>query len=297
MTEPEKKIPIGATAQDSSQPESITLAQLLQDEPLHSPRLISSLFSDPHHGQIDFPQEIHIHCAHEKCRGVRRHVRSGKSGLLVHAGDLYQFVSYECTNCTIPGKVFGVKARLSTLKKGMCVKLYEEPAFGHPIPKRLFQVIGETNREPFLQARRAIGRGLGIGAYTYYRRIVENTKFELVDSVLEVARATNASPDQIKLIEHAQSERQFSKAIETLRDASAIPAVLLIDGHNPLTLLHDLLSEGIHELTDQECLKRAQEAEVILCEIADRMQIALTERKTVKAAITSIMNRKRDLKK
>jgi hypothetical protein len=67
---------------------------------------------------------------------------------------------------------------------------------------------------------------------------------------------------------------------------------LLIDGHNPLALLHDLLSEGIHQLSDGECLERAQEAEVILCEIADRMQIALTERKTVKAAVTSILKRK-----
>ena len=59
-----------------------------------------------------------------------------------------------------------------------------------------------------------------------------------------------------------------------------------------LTLLHDLLSEGIHEPDDDECLERAQEAEVILCEIADLMQIALTKRKTVKASLSSILNRK-----
>jgi hypothetical protein len=93
-------------------------------------------------------------------------------------------------------------------------------------------------------------------------------------------------------LKSAQSEKQFSKVIETLRDVSAIPAVLLIDGHNPLSLLHDLLSVGIHQLNDGECLERAREAETILCEIADRMQIAMTERKTVKSAITSILNRK-----
>ena len=87
-------------------------------------------------------------------------------------------------------------------------------------------------------------------------------------------------------------ETQFSKAIELLRDASAIPAVLLIDGHNPLALLHDSLSEGIHRLADGECLERAEHAEVILCEIAERIHIAVTERKTVKAALTSILNRK-----
>ncbi len=113
-----------------------------------------------------------------------------------------------------------------------------------------------------------------------------------MDSVLAVANATKASSGQIELLKKAQSERQFSKAIQILSDVDAILAILLIDGHNPLTLLHDLLSEGIHELDDDECLERAQEAEVILCEIADRMQIALTERKTVKAALTSILNRK-----
>ena len=142
-----------------------------------------------------------------------------------------------------------------------------------------------------MQARRAIARGLGIGAYAYYRRIIENTKFELVDSVLGVARATKAPSEQIKLLEKAQSERQFSKAMEMLGDVDAIPAVLLINGHNPLTLLHDLLSEGIHKLDDKECLARAQEAEVILCEIANLMQTALTERKAVTDALTSILNR------
>jgi hypothetical protein len=174
-----------------------------------------------------------------------------------------------------------------------CTKIYQEPPFGHAIPKRLFQVIGESNREHFLQARRAIARGLGIGAYAYYRRIVENTKFDLVGSVLEVAQATNASPQQIELLKKAQSEKQFSKAIEMLRDVSAIPAVLLIDGQNPLVWLHDALSEGIHKLSDRECLERAREAEVIVCEIADRMQMAVTEQKAVKDALSSMMKRKK----
>ena len=53
-----------------------------------------------------------------------------------------------------------------------------------------------------------------------------------------------------------------------------------------------MLSEGIHQLDDAECLARAQEAEVILCEVADRIQIALTDRREVKAALSSIMGRK-----
>jgi len=284
---------IGTTPSGDSVPAPhVTMEQLLQDVPLHSPQTILLLFSQPQFGNIAFPGEIRVHCDHEKCGGIRRH--SIKSSEKYENGeDFYAFLAYKCTNCTTTEKVFGLKAERKGKKyTGTCTKIYQEPPFGQPIPKRLFHIIGEENREYFLQARRAIARGLGIGAYGYYRRIVENTKFDLVGSVLEIARATSASSAQIELLKRAQTETQFSKAIGMLRDVSAIPAVLLIDGHNPLALLHDLLSEGIHQLSDGECLERAQEAEVILCEIADRMQIALTERKTVKAAVTSILKRK-----
>jgi hypothetical protein len=251
-----------------------------------------SLFAQPESGSIAFPNEIRVHCDHKKCEGVRRHIKSGGNQFRF-VNDFYVFVVYSCTNCITDIKIFGLKLQQQGAKHtGICTKIYQEPPFGHPIPKRLFDMIGEPNREHFLQARRAIARGLGIGAYAYYRRIVENAKFDLVSSVLKVAEGTKALPEQIALLKKAQAEKQFSKAIEMLRDVSAIPAVLLIDGHNPLLLLHDLLSEGIHQLDDHDCLERAQEAEVILCEIADRMQIALTERKTVKAAITNILGRK-----
>jgi hypothetical protein len=54
-----------------------------------------------------------------------------------------------------------------------------------------------------------------------------------------------------------------------------------------------LLSEGIHQFDDKECLERATHAEVIICDIAVRLQIALTENKAVKSALASIMNRKK----
>ena len=259
------------------------MAELLQDVPLHSPRRLAHFFH--------FPDEIRVHCDDAKCEGIRLHKKMNEHGFAFHWKALKYFtVSYDCSNCTFGAKAFII--RVEEGNGGACTKIYQEPAFGQPIPKRLFHIIGETNREYFLQARRAIARGLGIGAYSYYRRIVENKKFDLVGSVLEVAQATNASSDQIELLKKAQIETQFSKAIDMLRDVSAIPAVLLINGHNPLSIVHDLLSEGIHKLTDAECLERAQEAEIILCEIANRMQLAVTEQKTVKDALTSILKRK-----
>ena len=295
MSESNKELTSAAAPIGSPEPiRIVNLAKLLEDGPLHSPRAVQRLFSQPQFGHLAFPEAIHVHCDDPKCDGVRRHVKRESSEFNLD-DNFFHFVSYRCANCTTSIKVFALKAQRKAqhVVPGICTKIYQEPPFGNPIPKRLFHIVGEANREYFLQARRAIARGLGIGAYAYYRRIVENTKFDLVGSVLEIARATNAADAQIALLQKAQSETRFSKAIEMLRDVSAIPAVLLIDGHNPLAFLHDLLSEGIHQLDDLECLARAQESEVILCEIADRMQVALTERKAVKAAITSIVNRKK----
>jgi hypothetical protein len=295
MTEP--TIPsiarLGALIEEADSLLICTLEELLQGVPLHAPRKIHT-----HYGgstaRIEFPPVIRVHCEGAQCDGVRRHQSVGQDSLFVDDDQYYFFVDYKCTDCQSLHKVFAVKAQWEekTGTAWIYTKIYEEPPFGSPIPKRLSEVIGEENRNHFLKARRAIARGLGIGAYAYYRRIVENTKFDLVDSVLKVAEATNASSTQIDLLTQAQSERQFSKAVEMLREVSAIPAVLLIDGHNPLLLLHDLLSDGVHQFSDSECLERARDAEVILCEISNRMQMAVTERKEVKSALASILNRK-----
>jgi hypothetical protein len=155
--------------------EMFDLEQLLEDQPLHSPLLIDYLYSNPANGWLAFPVDIRVHCENPKCDGIRRHHReSASSDFRVH-GCVYGFVEYQCTDCTEFTKLFAVSAEWAGTKcvSGECTKIYQEPALGSSIPKRLFRVIGEENREMFLQARRAIARGLGVGAYAYYRRIVE----------------------------------------------------------------------------------------------------------------------------
>jgi hypothetical protein len=276
----------------------VDMTVMLESVPLHSPRQVETLLdsSKATGCYVHFPSSINLYCKHETCGGVRRHnwEREFGASLFIWDRTYYAFVAYACTNCLASKQVFGLKSVWNGKQgaSGVCTKIYQEPPFGPPIPSRVFSIIGDANRECFLQARRAIARGFGIGAYAYYRRIVENTKFDLVTSVLDVAVKTNAPAGQVGLLRKAQKETQFSKAMEMLNDVAAIPPSLLIRGHNPLALLHDALSEGIHQLDDDECLKRAEAAEVILCELARSMQAALAERKEVEAALSSIMKRK-----
>lgn len=121
--------------------------------------------------------------------------------------------------------------------------------------------------------------------------MVENQKGRIIREIARVAGKLGASPDILKLFEAAATEAQFSKAIERVK--AAIPQVLLIDGqHNPLTLLHTALSEGLHDHTDEECLEIAQDIRLVLTELAERVSLALKEESELKKSVARLMSRK-----
>jgi hypothetical protein len=68
--------------------------------------------------------------------------------------------------------------------------------------------------------------------------------------------------------------------------------VLLIDGQNPLALLHKALSQGLHAKTDEECPSLAQDIRVVLTELAERAGIALKDEAELKEAVRRLANLK-----
>ena len=118
--------------------------------------------------------------------------------------------------------------------------------------------------------RRSENQGLGIGAFGYYRRVVENQKGRLIEEIAKVAKRLGADSAALDKFERAANETQFSKAIDDTK--GAIPQWLLVNGQNPLTLLHSALSEGLHAQADEECLELATSIRVVLTELAERIK-------------------------
>ena len=132
---------------------------------------------------------------------------------------------------------------------------------------------------------------MGIGAFVYYRRVLESQKNRIFDELIRVI--TKVSPDEISLVEdleNAKEETQFTTAVEKIKNA--LPGSLLINGYNPLTLLHHALSEGVHVLTDAECLELATSIRTVLFEFADKLGQALKEESTLNAAVTRLANKR-----
>ncbi len=150
---------------------------------------------------------------------------------------------------------------------GMAVKYGEIPAFGPRVPPRVLELI-HPNEAFFEQGLRAESQGLGIGAFAYYRRVVENQKDRLFEAIISAAQQTGVAPERIRKLEEAKASFQFTKSVKDFKQL--IPDSLLIKGHNPLTLLHIALSGGLHNDSDEECLELARDIRAILTVLAEK---------------------------
>ena len=171
----------------------------------------------------------------------------------------------------------------------MCCKLGELPGYGPPVPPRLIKLIG-PDREVFLKGRNCENQGLGIGAFTYYRRVVENQKNRILGEIVKVFEKIGVSQDKIDTLGQAIKETQFSKALGMAKDV--MPESLLIDGHSPILLLHRALSRGVHELSDEECLKLAGTVRLVLGELSERLSAILKDKVELTEAVSTLMHHK-----
>jgi hypothetical protein len=202
------------------------------------------------------------------------------------------FANYVCSNCRSNTKTYSIRVGVTSEEDeaiGMAFKFGERPAFGPPTPTRMLKLLGDQ-REIFLKGRRCENQGLGVGAFAYYRRVVEHQKNRILDEIIKVSEKLGADKEVMSRLNTAKAETQFSKSITSVKDA--IPQALLINGHNPLTLLHTALSIGLHEQSDERCLELAHDIRVVLAELSERLSQALKDEAELNTAVTRLLQAK-----
>lgn len=279
------------------EPEAITWADFLQECPPGEIRRVSGVISwlESPHSRDPYPSlegpELRLHCPSGTCSGFR-FFNTGDGGTLYTKGGerTYRFLQYTCRNCLAFTRTFAVAVLFGQkhIDTAQVHKLGEYPAYGPPVPSRVLRLVQE-DRELFLSGRRCENQGLGIGAFSYYRRVVENHWERLVDHIIKVAQRVGASESIIENLNLVRDQNQFKKAVKDGKEA--IPESLLINGHNPLLLLHIALSKGIHTLSDGECLELATNIRLVLVELAEKLAQALKEEKELSDAVKRLMNR------
>jgi hypothetical protein len=228
---------------------------------------------------------IKLFCYSDHCNGLRffYNKRTDRSPAGGNDGRAFYFLHYVCKNCGVTRKLFAVHVAFHEGDAdGLAMKIGEVPAFGPITPPRLLRLV-QPDRELYLKGRRAESQGMGIGAFAYYRRVIENQKDRLIDEIIKVCRKLKAEESIISALESAKKQFQFENAIESIQDG--IPESLKIDEHNPLKLLHAALSKGIHSKSDQECLELAASIRLVLTELADRVDQTLQDHAELSEAV------------
>lgn len=197
-------------------------------------------------------------------------------------------LDYTCRNCRKTTKHFAVRIISGDENTCSVMKIGEYPSFGPPTPRSLLSKLGEHS-DSFLKGRQCENQGLGIGAFAYYRRVVENQKDRLIGEIVKVAEREGASSEMLAGLRAAQKETRFTSAIAKIR--GGIPRSLFIKEHNPLTLLHDALSQGLHAEDDDECLRLADAIRRILIQLSERLSEHLREDEKLAAAVGLLLKK------
>ncbi len=254
---------------------SISLEKFLEDTPPYVYQDVHDVWGfQSSHAAYYRKCALTLHC--QTCRGPRFF---DFQDTVYFSG--YDILKLKCRHCLEQSKIFAVIGTELNDGKASMMKLGEYPKFGPPIPDRVLKLVG-SDRQKFIQGFRAELQGFGIGAYAYYRQIVEDQKVRLIDSLRKAAEKLGASNEELQAFDGLENV-DFGTCAERL--TNMLPRSLRIDGHNPLKLLHKALSKNIHEGDDAECHKHAIAIRTILVEMAERIAEAVRERREVSKAV------------
>ncbi len=106
----------------------------------------------------------------------------------------------------------------------------------------------------------------GIGANIYYRRVTEEIMNEIAEQIVELLEGEKKEL-YIKALEEIKIKKNATEKIDLIKDY--LPSILRGVNENPLLIIYDILSTGIHEKTDEECLRDAMKIRYALSFVID----------------------------
>ena len=137
---------------------------------------------------------LELYCERPTCEGVRCFDAENEVWLKENDGEKRKefFLTYRCRNCREAVRTYALWAELQKDNSSVRIcKFGEDPRFGPPTPARVSKLLAEE-KEYFFKGRQAENQGMGIAAFAYYRRVVENKKNRIFDEIRRAAERIGA---------------------------------------------------------------------------------------------------------
>jgi hypothetical protein len=160
-------------------------------------------------------------------------------------------LSFACVSCRKTTRQFLVEHVVSD--ETIRIQKYgERPRKSIPRDRAVQQFL-KGDLDNYGKAVVCLSHGYGIAAFAYFRRVIENNIYRLLDLIQEDSAGSQKVTDALAEL---RKESPMSEKIKVANQA--LPEYLKPDGLNPLGRLYQTLSEGVHSLSDEECLNRAK---------------------------------------
>ena len=120
------------------------------------------------------------------CNGARMFAcpEDGDRFGLDEDGSFESYLSYHCKNCERGKKTYAVHIHFREAK-AWATKYGEWPAFGGRLSSAFLDQFDDAEKALLPKGRQCENHGLGVGAFAYYRRVVEMHKNKLFDQIIE----------------------------------------------------------------------------------------------------------------
>jgi hypothetical protein len=157
---------------------------------------------------------------------------------------------YLCSSCHQFNRWFFI----STDPNGKFImKVGQYPPWEISMDRNLEKMLG-AHADYYRKGLTCESQGYGIGAFAYYRRIVEQIIDQLLIDITELIPAEEHE-HYIEALGKVKNAIVAQDKIKLVKDL--LPKTLRPEGINPLSILHEILSKGLHSQDEEECLELA----------------------------------------
>ena len=171
-------------------------------------------------------------------------------------------LTYSCASCENFNRIFSLRVGKN---RQFIEKVGQYPPWDIKIGRDLKEIL-KNHSENYKKGKTCESQSYGIGAFAYYRRIVEDIIGELLEAIQDLIIGEELEKYQ-ETLEGVRKTKNTTNKIELVKDL--LPPILKTEQFNPLKTIHDALSKGLHGRTDEECLDDAESIRTSLVFLVD----------------------------
>jgi hypothetical protein len=149
---------------------------------------------------------------------------------------------------------------------------------GIQLSKEITGFLNEDGREFYRKALQNLELEYGLGAITYFKKMIAMEIERIIEAISD---PYSANGNKIaEAMDAYKKEQQKSKLIELI--TPHLPNYLKEHGAAILLLLQDTVSIGIHELSEEECIKRSKDINTLFSYLVKQITRAKNETFSIK---------------